>query len=293
MKNDSSLNKKRGYLHQEFSFFNLEDTQELTIESHYHDFDKIVIFIAGQVTYYIEGTAYELKPWDILLISKDTIHRPLIDITSPYKRMVLWFRPSFLQKYNINLLTCFEIAAKRHCNLLRITPKMLTAIQSLLLQINNANKNQEFGDELLRTALVLQLIIHLNRAALNLKKSADLPDDVKHDQMIDNILVYIDNNITNTLSIEKLATVFFLSKYYLMRKFKQHTGYSIHQYILQKRLIRANQLMKSGQSVLTACLDSGFHDYSSFTRAFKKIYGLTPTEYQKLAAFENKQPLPN
>lgn len=295
MEKDRNLNHKRGYLNNEFIFFNLEDTQELKIESHYHDFDKIVVFIAGQVTYYIEGTAYQLKPWDVLLINRDTIHKPFIDIAVPYKRMVLWVRPSFLAQYDKNLLTCFEMAANQHHNLIRLTPKMLTIIQSLLSQINSACKNQNFCDELLRTSLFLQFIIYLNRAALDIKKTAGLSDDMQHDDTIDAVLLYIDKNIAADLCIEQLAAAFFLSKYYLMRKFKQYTGYSIHQYILQKRLIRANQLMKSGQSVLTACLNSGFHDYSTFTRAFRKIYGLSPSKYQQLTKYEvdRKQTLPD
>lgn len=288
MEKDISLNTKRGYLNTDLSFFNLEDTQEMQIESHYHDFNKVVVFVAGKVTYCIEGKAYKLKPWDILLINRDTIHKPLIDVTSPYKRMIVWFHPSFLHKYNNtgNLLACFEIAAKHKCNLLRMTPKMLTTVQSILFQINSTCQNQNFGDELLRNSLFLQFIIYLNRMALEIKKDAAIPGDIEYDEMIGNILNYIDKNIADDLCIEKLASVFFLSKYYLMRKFKHQTGYSIHKYVLQKRLITANQLIKAGQSVLTACMDSGFHDYSSFTRAFKKMYGLSPTKYHKLAKYE-------
>lgn len=286
MDKDTKLpNNKRGYLNNDFSFFKLQDNKEIQIESHYHDFNKVVVFISGKVTYYIKGTAYKLKPWDILLINRDTIHKPVIDITSPYKRIVLWLRPSFLQKHSdskSNLLTCFELACQDNFNLLRMTPEMRIIVQSLLSQINGTRQDQSFGDELLRNSLLIQFIVYLNRMASEMGNGIIPADvDIEYSEAINQVLQYIDTNIAEDLSIEKLASVFFLSKYYLMRKFKQHTGYSIHQYVLQKRLIAANQFLRQGHSVITACMESGFQDYANFTRAFKKMYGLSPKKYHK------------
>ncbi|HWR42934.1 AraC family transcriptional regulator [Sporomusa sp.] len=290
-KDTKLVNNKRGYLNNDFSFFNLHDNKEIKIDSHHHDFSKVVVFISGKVTYYIEGTAYKLKPWDILLINRDTVHKPVIDITSPYKRMIIWLRPSFLQKHSdtkSNLLACFELAYQRKFNLLRMTPKIRIIVQSLLSQINDTCQDRNFGDELLRDSLLLQFIVYLNRMTLEMKNGIIPADiDIEYDETINKILQYIDTNITEDLSIEKLASVFFLSKYYLMRKFKQHTGYSIHQYVLQKRLIAANQFLRAGQSVITACMESGFHDYANFTRAFKKMYGLSPRKYYNLPKQED------
>jgi len=299
-KNTSHLNEKRGYLNNDFIFFNLQDTTKMQIESHYHDFNKIVLFISGKATYHIEGTAYKLKPWDILLINHDTIHKPIVDTTFPYKRMVLWIRPSFLQNYNNtkdNLLTFFELAYQHKFHLLRMPPEMLTIIQSIFSQINATCQNCTFGDEVLRSSLFLQLIVYLNRASMEIKKDVFLTD-IECDETIYRVLKYIDNNIADNLSIEKLASVFFLSKYYLMHKFKHHTGYSIHNYVLQRRLIAANQSIKAGQSILTACMESGFHDYSNFTRAFKKMYGMSPKKYhdfekKKVPIYPMRLPLSN
>jgi AraC-like DNA-binding protein len=285
-------NHKRGYLTRDFSFFSLQDKKEMHIESHYHDFNKVVVFIAGKVTYYIEGTAYKLKPWDILLISRDTIHKPVIDPAVTYQRMVFWLKPAFLEKHsgtNANLLTCFELSCRHKFNLLRMTPEMRGIIQTLLTQLQHTCQNRDFADDLLGNALFLQFIIYINRMSMAMKNGTAAADiDMEYDETVNHILAYIDSNLTGDLTIEKLAAVFFLSKYYLMRKFKQHTGFSIHQYVLQKRLIAANHLLRAGQPVLTACLDSGFHDYANFARAFKKMYGLSPKKYHKLPGQEKE-----
>ncbi|WP_371380032.1 AraC family transcriptional regulator [Sporomusa aerivorans] len=285
-KDNEFQNNKRGYLLSDFTFFNLEDKGEMQIESHYHDFNKVVVFIAGNVTYYIEGTAYKLKPWDILLVSSSTLHKPVIDPAAAYKRMVLWLKPSFLQKHSntqSNLLTCFEISGQPKCNLLRMTPQTRDMIRSLLAQIQSTCHNQHFADDLLGNALFLQFIIYLNRLSLDRENGLIAADnDMEYDETVNKVLQYIDDNLAENLTIEKLASVFFLSKYYLMRKFKKHTDFSIHQYILQKRLIAANHLLRSGEPVLTACLESGFQDYANFTRAFKKMYGSSPKKYHNL-----------
>ena len=57
---------KKGYLNSEFRLFHLTDQETQEVDYHYHDFDKITIFIKGSVTYTIEGKSYELRPYDIV-----------------------------------------------------------------------------------------------------------------------------------------------------------------------------------------------------------------------------------
>jgi AraC-like DNA-binding protein len=66
-----------------------------------------------------------------------------------------------------------------------------------------------------------------------------------------------------------------------MHRFKNQTGYTIQSYILQKRLILANSMIKGGRPAAEACTDCGFGDYSSFVRAFKKVFGMSPKKHYK------------
>lgn len=272
--------EKRGYLRRNFCFFNLKDTQPMKFEPHYHEFCKIVLFISGKVTYFIEGTGYTLKPGDVLLINQYAIHKTVIEGTVPYKRMIIWFQPEFLHKFNepnCNLLQCFALASQHKCNLLRLSFSMQQRMQGLFELINESGEKTGFGKEVLRTSLLLQVLVYLNRAAEQIPAQIKYVDR-EYDEMIDQVIAYIDANLTDELTIDKLAARFFLSKYYLMRKFKYYTGYSIHRYVLHKRLLAANQLLKKGKPVINACLESGFHDYANFTRAFKKMYGCSPKQ---------------
>ena len=80
--------------------------------------------------------------------------------------------------------------------------------------------------------------------------------------------------------MDALSERFYLSRSWLMHRFKDITGCPVHQYVLQKRLICAAQLLRRGESVGEAVRLSGFADYSAFLRAFRRAYGVSPREYR-------------
>lgn len=285
MEDESKILKiKRGYLNDEFRLFHIKDNRNLDFEYHYHDFNKIIIFISGKVNYLIEGKTYKLKPWDILFVSSSETHKAVIDSSEVYERIVIWVNSAFLERHNSEdgqLLTCFELASREKFNLLRSSSEAMRDIKHTLTALERTMGNKEFGSYILGNSLLIQLMVYLNRLYLGTENSESI-EDVEYDEGIERILDYIKEKLTEDLSVENLAAHFYMSKYYLMHKFKEATGYTLHNYIVQKRLIYANSLIKSGKSVTEACIECGFNDYSSFLRAFKNMFGLPPKKYYKL-----------
>ena len=76
---DNTNYEKRGYLTCDFRLFHLTDVPSQEFQFHYHDFDKIIIFLSGHVDYTIEGQTYQLMPYDIVLVRHGEIHCPHID----------------------------------------------------------------------------------------------------------------------------------------------------------------------------------------------------------------------
>ena len=284
------INNKVGYLNDNFKIFHIRDKKDIKFEYHHHDFSKIVILIDGDLTYYIEGKAYILKPWDILFVNKNEIHKPVVNPDKYYERIVIWLNPDFMAKYaqgNNNLLKCFEVAIKNNYNLLRLNMKSIDIIKNLIQDIQNCNNSNEFGSEILKESLFVQLMVLMNRLFLNSDKNRDI-EDIQYDKTIEGVLNYINSNLENDLSIDTIASEFFISKYYLMRKFKNQIGSSIHNYVVQKRLILARSLISDGLSMSSVCSRCGFNGYSSFVRAFKKVYGVSPSNYNPtIHNFEN------
>lgn len=265
--------EKTGYLKEDFRLFHINDQTKKDFSYHYHDFHKIIVFISGKVTYHIEGKAYHLKPRDILLVSQGAIHKPEIDPSVPYERYIFWIRDD-LSCQELN--TCFQKANDRSFNLVRADSALQERLKDLLPEIEQTLQNKHFGDTVLRNALFTQFMIYINRIFLRTSSSLD-KKTYSSDTQVEQLLKYINRNLSENLSIDQLANRFFFSKYHMMRKFKNETGYTIHNYITSKRLLMARSLISQGMPVMKAAQASGFRDYTTFVRAYKKQFGKAPS----------------
>ena len=268
--------EKTGYLDQEFRLFHIKDQTKRTFAYHYHDFHKVIIFLSGKAAYHIEGKSYYLKPWDILLVNRHAIHKPEIDFSVPYERFVLWIRDDLAQT---DLLRCFQKAIDCSFNLIRLDSGTQEKLKQLLYELEAALKDEKFGSDLLGTALFTQFMVYVNRIFLEKQYIYDTRS-YSSDSQIEELLRYINHNLTEDLSIETLARKYYLSKYHMMRKFKEETGYTIHNYIVSKRLLLARTQIAEGTPVLKAAQLSGFSDYTTFSRAYKKQFGSAPSQLQ-------------
>lgn len=100
---------------------------------------------------------------------------------------------------------------------------------------------------------------------------------------INDILIYLDRNFQRKVSLDELAAEFYVNKYYLTRIFKEQTGQSISEYLMNKRITHAKALLRfSGKTLEKIAEESGMGDAGYFSKTFKKIEGITPGEYRKI-----------
>jgi AraC-like DNA-binding protein len=99
------------------------------------------------------------------------------------------------------------------------------------------------------------------------------------DPKVAQVLSYINAHLDGDLSVAGLAGLVYTSKYHFMRRFRAQTGYSVHQYVLEKRLLAAAALLRAGTPAQQAGLRCGFQDYSAFYRAFKRQFGVPPRQF--------------
>ena len=93
---------------------------------------------------------------------------------------------------------------------------------------------------------------------------------------------YIDSHLADELSVKELAGVCFISADHLTRLFKKRFGMTVSEYIQDKRIRLAAELLTRGDLSISAVSNTvGFGNYSYFTEQFKKRYGVTPREYQR------------
>lgn len=274
---DRSEVGKRGYLNEDYRLFHLRDSRALALDYHYHEFDKLVFHIEGRTEYHIEGKSYPLQPMDVLLVSRNMIHLPVIDSSRSYERMVLWINRDFLSRSSredADLTSCFALAAQRDQYLYRPQGEARERYRALFGRIKEASGSEAFGARLLADTYVLQLMIALNRDLR--APAADNAAACRFDPKMEEVTHYIREHLQEQLSIDRLAGTFYLSRYYLMHRFKAAYGCTVHQYIQQKRLQTAAEMIRQGVPVLKAAEEAGFGDYSVFLRAFRAAYGCSP-----------------
>ena len=91
---------------------------------------------------------------------------------------------------------------------------------------------------------------------------------------------YIDAHFDTDLNLDVLAEAVSFSKYHLLRLFKRYYGQTLRQYLIDKRLEKAKEFLRSGMKVTETCFAVGFQSPGSFSTLFKRKIGLTPKQYQ-------------
>lgn len=273
-------NNNRGYLGEDFRIFSLKDDAGVDIGYHHHDFYKIVFFISGKAQYSVEGKVYNLKPWDILLINKHEIHKCVADKSEPYERIVIWLRDDIEEKdkYFKDMTNCFKHINDDGTHLLRLKENSCNTVKNLMTKIVKYNNSKLSYDIALKNSFLIQFLVIVNKS-YSKNNSRDINKDIFYDETTEQLISYINNNLNKSLKIEELSEELGLSKHYLMRRFKNQTGYSIHNYIVQKRLIYALELMRHNTCMYEVSEQVGFNDYSTFVRAFKRNYNISPKKY--------------
>ena len=274
---------KRGYLNEGFRLFHLKDTRAQKLDYHYHEFDKLILLLGGKVTYVVEGVTYFLQPWDVLLVQHNLIHKPIIDPAEPYERVVVWLDRTWLTQRSDPgepLDACFDTVRERGFHLLRTNGARRLEYMRTIQRLEEALHSKEFGAARLADTLCQQLLIDVNRDILASRTAAEAPDSYRVDPKMEEILQYIVHHLNEELSVDSLAKRFYLSRYYLMHRFKAVTGFTVHQYISQKRLLMAGELIRQGVPVMKAAEQAGFAEYSTFLRAFQNTFHMSPREFR-------------
>jgi len=102
------------------------------------------------------------------------------------------------------------------------------------------------------------------------------------DQSIQQAIDYIDINLANDLDLETISSVAGFSLSHFHKIFLAATGFTIKEYIRNKRLVlAARELVTTKRRIIDISIEAGFESQEAFTRAFSRLYGATPSQYRK------------
>ncbi len=271
--------EKTGYLNSNFKIFHLVDKGMTPIGFHFHDFHKILLLMKGNVSYCVEGRTYDLQADDIVFVPAGEVHRPVLHDTAIYERIIIYISKDYLSTYrtdNYDLAQCLIEAHQKQSHVLRVPAFGTTKLGQIVRELEQSLDSNEYANELYHNLLFLEFMIQLNRVAIH-DGIEYLSNSSSNKKMID-VIDYLNEHLTDDLSIDFLAETFYLSRYHLMHAFKEETGYTIGNYLSTKRLLLARDRIRQGEPITNVCYECGFRNYSTFSRAYKKNFGCSPRE---------------
>ena len=278
----TTFSTRQYMLSKDFEIYYYNDTNLTKVDSHTHDYFEFYFFLEGNITMYIDDIPHHMKPGDVLLIPPELPHHAVCsDSSTPYRRFIFWISKSYYQQlaalsssYTYVIQQAYQ---KRH--IFHYDTIGFHALQAKIFRLLEEIHSERFGKADKVSLCVNDLILHLNRTVYEMDHPAPSQDK---ETLYENLLFYIESHLEEELTLDQLADAFYVSKYHIAHIFKENLGLSIHQYITKKRLSMCCATILSGTDISKAYLMYGFKDYSSFFRAFRKEYGLSPKEYKEI-----------
>lgn len=247
-----------------------------------HEEHELCFFYHGNITFYIEGSAYSMAPGDILVIANTELHRAHIDSSAAYERVVIHFNTKYLTGFEPDDFDLLNFIMKRrigHQNRIDSTLFDTSRVYSFVERMGEIIREGRVEQDLMMKTMFVELLVELRRTYDDNWGVIGTP--THKDKKIKDVLKFINENLHRKITLESLRKEFYISKYYLCHLFKQSTGFTVVEYLTNKRIMRAKQLLIEGAAVADACYAVGFGDYSNFYKVFKRATGKSPLQFAK------------
>lgn len=258
-------------------FFNaiIVDTldQDHPVDLHCHNFWEMSFCLSGSVDYLIKDERYVVAPSDIILIPPNITHRPVtVRSQEPFQRILLCMHPDFVSQLN-----CLN-PAKMHYILPASAQEDPAQFRYLFETAFQEVTGKPEQWEHMLNAIAIQLVLHFSRA----EKNSQISASTLQADLLDQVLHYMSLHFNALPSSADIAAHFHISDSHLRALFKKRYGISIHKFMVQQKMSLAKNLIVEGHSMNEICETIGFQDYSSFYKAFRAHYGISPSAYKNM-----------
>ncbi|MBE5883704.1 MAG: AraC family transcriptional regulator [Lachnospiraceae bacterium] len=252
---------------------------------HYHNFYEIIYVLEGEYSSLIENRTYHLHKGDFLLIDQNVMHKYhyVEKKHDSSRRIILWVTAGMLTELSngeMDLTACFTKQGSCAYHFPIYYEEMLRGYLVKLAMSEIMEGEFAGTKQVLDRGYLLLFFGYLNTLCGRREYLFTKEEMVTH-PLVEQVSNYIDEHITEKITIENLADQVHMSKYHFLRKFKELTGVTVHSFLTDKRLIRACEELKAGRNITMAYQAAGFADYSSFLRNFKAAYGVSPGRYME------------
>lgn len=253
---------------------------------HSHTTYEILYMIEGDAVFSIGGSEFKMRPHTLLFIPPNVFHGIHVLTDAAYDRYTVHFDPAILShEHRALLLSKLPAKSGASCCVYDMGD---SGILDMLRQFDDLDG----GPETLHKPLV-PIFLHALIARILIKlpdennKASSGENGINH-SLKSKLLDYIDDHFTEPITLDTLSAQFFVSKSQLNQVFRQVTGTTIIDYIIRKRISYAQQLLLNGVSAMQAGIAAGFGDYTSFYRAYRKHFGVSPNHDKREATHNGR-----
>ena len=254
------------------------------MDIHIHDCYEIYYSISGGKQFLIDNRFYDINPGDLFIINQFESHYVSQINNMVHERIVISIHPDFLKEISTiktDLSYCFTERDQLFSHRISLNKEQQNRFLYFISKITTSN---EFGSDMIERAAFMEMMVMINSLFINNHSSEIADSSFQYNQQVQEILAYINQHITEAITVEQLAEQFYISTSYICRIFKATTGTTINKYINARRITIAKSLLTMGLGVSEVCEKCGFNDYSNFLKAFTKAVGISPKKYGQYSA---------
>ena len=247
------------------------------ISPHDHNFHEMVYCLSGGVDYLIGGQQYHLQRGDILCVPAGMTHAPLIpqQLTEPYRRYVLWISQEYFQILN-SMFLGDSLHTRDLPRLIRASGSSGEFLSQYFRRCVQECEQKQYRYDGVVFGIVTELVVQLARL-LRTEQSAPAGKP----GLLEQIISHVDAHLAERITVADVAARFWVSQSTVSQLFRKKMGTSFYRYVTQRRLLESKLLIKSGVPMEQVSVAVGFQDYSTFYRAFKSEFNISPTQYRK------------
>ena len=263
---------------QQYHISHKQDDSWQMHQLHFHDGIELMLILSEGGELFFDKEVYPLHAGTLLVLDCNKLHRTAGAPDIVFDRYVLRILPMLLQSLSS---PCTDFLAALHASppVIQLDKEAARQLTPLLEQLNAPVDRERFGWDV-RQQILLQQILLL---VCGLVQTAPTPVGIHtpdHDK-VQPLLDYIQANYTHPMTLDDLSRHFLIGKHYLCHLFKNGTGFSVMEYVIQLRVLEAQRLLRQGASVQDAGEQSGFQSYAHFIRTFSSVAGISPKQYAK------------
>ena len=246
-------------------------------ESHDHSAVEVLLTLEGSVTYTVEDKLYHVRKGEVLIVPPDTLHS--LSMGEGSSRYLFLFEADPLMAMRDLKAMASYFHKPFH---LRDGSDAHVRVRELLLRAQDAYEKHDMLWNTICYSCLLQIYVTLGQRYLTgvRRASGDAPGNMDS-EVINSVMTFINNHYREELTLEDVAKFAGFSRYYFSRTFKRQTGYSFKDYLCQKRLqVAMDLLIRTNRPMRDVALESGFGSVATLTRVFRESKGCTPTQYR-------------